>query len=156
MLAVTEACLASTAVILRHDHQDQSTVLVGGSLSLSLTVDMVRLYVFALHTAAHDNVVAMATILLKLALIVVIEMSAKSDWPAKEQSGEHGGFWSQTLLLWLGPTIRLGFNRQLKAAHLTSLGPDYASESLAKEFDGIWASCESMSTAHSFGKRDNC
>lgn len=146
-LAVVEACLVAAALSMRHTRQVQSSVIVGGCLSMSVTIDIVRLYKFALYSTWKDILPTTLTVALKLTEILLLEVSPEVPPPTQSPvsvnptGSANGGFWNQILMLWLPKMLLSGFSGQVTLPAMSCLGPDLDSKTLAAEFEPIWKSC---------------
>lgn len=87
-------------------------------------------------------------------LLLFMEEVPKRYRVAKGQRGPETtcGFWSRTLLVWINPTIFLGFKNILSVDDLPNLDQRFSSARLAAIFEPIWNTRKSTNTtAYSVG-----
>lgn len=150
IVAVVLGCVADLCVVvvmvLTHLRALHSSTALSVYLTAACLVSIAKSRSFFMRGDQFGlkavGVLATVDAVLKALLVVAEEMPKsplEENKDFKNASGEaNGGFWTRTLLIWLLPTLRLGYSRSLSVSDLKSLGPNFSSKRLVERFQPLW------------------
>jgi hypothetical protein len=146
--AAVFSCLAAGAVIcllyFEHRRALKSSALLSIYLATTVLFDIAKTRSCFLREGARLTGGLSVTITVaQFGLLVLEEVPKRYQSPASTLGEElRRGFWARTFFVWINSLLRLGFQRTLLADQLPTLGPEFASRTMAHMFEKKWVKSE--------------